>query len=291
MVNERVFLNDTAYVDTYLLHNSKEYNVGKKRPLVIVCPGGGYAFTSDREAEVIALKFNSIGMHSIVLWYTVKDQVKNVPRNALIECAQSIKYVREHADEWLVDTDHIIVCGFSAGGHLALSMAVKWNQEWLAKEVSTSKDMLKVNLAILGYPAVMADRFEDNDLGFASSLIEHPNTANERFFGVKHPTQEDLKEYNLLNFVDEDTPPMFIWHTYEDVLVDVQNSLLLGCKLREHQIPFELHIFEKGEHGLALCDRTTARKASHHNNHVIHWFPLCEEWMSDYIEKEGWKWM
>ena len=60
--------------------------------------------------------------------------------------------------------------------------------------------------------------------------------------------------------------------------------LSLFYKLKEKNIPFELHIFEKGEHGLALCDRTTSRKASHHNNHVIHWFELCEEWLSDYID-------
>lgn len=293
MRNERVFLNDTAYFDTYLLHNSKEYNVGKKRPLVIVCPGGGYAFTSDREAEPIALKFNSIGMHSVVLWYTVMDQVTNVPRNALIECAKTVSYIREHAEEWLIDPDNIIVCGFSAGGHLALSMAVKWNQEWLAKEADTTSDMLKVNLAILGYPGTFTKKaFAEDDLGFASALIKEPHTANERFFGVKQPTQEDIDEYNLLKFVNKDTPPMFIWHTFEDVLVDVEQSLQLGVVLREQQIPFEMHIFEKGEHGLALCDRTTARKASHHNDHVIHWFELCEEWMRPYIDKgEGWKWM
>ncbi len=83
--------------NTYLLHQSKEYNVGKKRPLVIVCPGGGYAFTSDREAEVIALKFNSIGLNSVVLWYTTGDQVKNVPHNALMEAAQTVKTIRAHA--------------------------------------------------------------------------------------------------------------------------------------------------------------------------------------------------
>ncbi|WP_416327017.1 alpha/beta hydrolase [[Eubacterium] hominis] len=292
MINERIYLNDTAFFDTYVLHQSKEYNVGKKRPLVIVCPGGGYAFTSDREAEPIALKFNSIGLNSVVLWYTVMDQVKNVPRNALIECAQCVKYIREHAEEWLIDTDQIILCGFSAGGHLALSMAVKWNQAWLAESVNATKDQLKVNLAILGYPGTYSkEAFAKDDFGFASALISEPNTANERFFGVKEPTQKDIDEYNLLNFVSEDTPPMFIWHTYEDVLVDVEQSLKLGVVLREKKIPFELHIFEKGEHGLALCDRTTARKASHHDHHVIHWFSLCEEWMAPYIEKEGWKWM
>lgn len=293
MINERIKINDTAYMDTYLLHHSKEYNVGKKRPLVIVCPGGGYAFTSDREAEPIALKFNSIGMHAVVLWYTVYDQVKNVPQHALVEAAACVKYIREHCEEWLVDYDQIIICGFSAGGHLALSLAVKWNQPWLCEALHTTSDQLKVNLCILGYPATMAEKvFDEDDLGFASALIKEPNTANERFYGVKQPTEKELTEYHLLNFVSEATPPMFVWHTYEDVLVDVNHSLMLGVKLREMHVPFEMHIFEKGEHGLALCDRTTARKASHHNDHVIHWFDLCEEWMRPYIDKDGgWKWM
>ena len=123
MISEKIQLNKTAYLETYLLNNSQEYNVGKKRPFVLVIPGGGYAFTSDREAEPIALKFNSIGFNSGVLWYTVMDQVTNVPHNALIEGAMAIKYIREHGEEWLIDTDNIIVCGFSAGGHLTVQLA------------------------------------------------------------------------------------------------------------------------------------------------------------------------
>lgn len=284
MITKNIKLNETASFDTYLLNNSKEYNVDKKRPLVIVCPGGGYAFTSDREAEPIALKFNSVGMHSLVLWYTVYDQVKNVPRNALIELAQTIKYAREHAEEWFIDPDKIIVCGFSAGGHLTLQIATRWHEEWLAKEVGTTSDKLKVNLAIPCYPGAVPTRFEKGDYGFAHQLIENPNTANERMYGTDTPNDEEVDEYNILLHVSENTPPMFVWHTYEDVLVDVSNSLQLGCKLREFNIPFEMHIFEKGEHGLALCDRTTARKPSHYNKHVIHWFSLCEEWLSDYID-------
>lgn len=287
MNHQRIKLNETAYFDTYLLHASNEYNVGKKRPLVIVCPGGGYAFTSDREAEPIALKFNSIGMHCVVLWYTVMDQVKNVPQNAWMECAMVVKQVREHAEEWLVEHDQIIVCGFSAGGHLALQTALRWQEKELAEKLHTTSDQLKINLAIAAYPSVQVDHaFEEEDFGFAASLIAQPNTANERYFGVQNPDEQDVNAYNLCQFVSEFAPPMFVWHTFEDVLVDVQNSLQLAQSLRQQNVPFELHIFEKGEHGLALCDRTTARKASHHNSHVKHWFTLCEEWLSPYIDKE-----
>ena len=284
MLTENIKLNETASFDTYLLHNSKEYNVDKKRPLVIVCPGGGYTFTSEREAEPIALKFNSVGIHSVVLWYTTHDHVKNTPRNALIELARTIKYVKEHAKEWYVDPNKIIVCGFSAGGHLALQIATRWHEHWLAKEAKTTNEQLRVNLIIPCYPSAFATRFEKDDYGFAHQLIQNPNTANERMFGAYNPSDTDVNEYNCLLHVSNYTPPMFIWHTYEDALVNVSNSLMLGTKLREFNIPFELHIFERGEHGLALCDRTTARKPSHHNQHVIHWFSLCEEWLSNYID-------
>ncbi|KPG68788.1 alpha/beta hydrolase [Enterococcus sp. RIT-PI-f] len=278
-------INDTAYVDTYLLHQSQEFNVGKKKPLVIVCPGGGYAFTSDREAEAIALKFNSIGLHSVVLWYTTGDQVKHVPQNALIEAAQAVQYIRAQADAWLVDETKIIVCGFSAGGHLALQLATRWHDPMLSDILGVTSDHLKVDLAIAGYPLVYQDQaFEPDDLGFASSLIGKPLTANERFFGTKEPTDTIIKQMNVLHYVDEWTPPMFIWHTTEDVLVDVDHSLKLGVKLREKKRPFEMHIFEKGEHGLALGDRTTARKASHLNPHVAQWFTLCEGWLHAYID-------
>ncbi|MHC5247204.1 alpha/beta hydrolase [Enterococcus sp. LJL90] len=285
MLHETIELNEHAYFETYLLNNSKEYNVGKKRPLVIVCPGGGYAFTSDREAEPIALKFNSIGLNSLVLWYTTGDKVSAIPSNALKELALTVKYVRKHAKEWLVDTDNIIVCGFSAGGHLALQMATKWNDPQLAADVNATNEEIKVNLAILGYPAVYQNKaFPEDEYGFAATLIEKPLTANERWFGTKSPTQKDIDNFNLLNFVNQDTPPMFIWHNTEDVLVDVNHSLLLGVELRKYKIPFEMMIFEKGEHGLALADRTTARKASHLNTHVYRWFEMCQEWLSPYID-------
>ncbi|WP_099225235.1 alpha/beta hydrolase [Listeria costaricensis] len=284
MKNERVAINQTAYFDTFLLHQSQEYNVGQTRPLVIVCPGGGYAFTSDREAEPIALKFNSIGFNSLVLQYTTGDLVKNIPQNALYELAYAVKYAREHAAEWLVDPNKIFVCGFSAGGHLALHMATKWADPKLAEKLGTTSEMLQVNAAILGYPLVYQEKYPEDELGFGSQLVQNAQTANERIFGSKNPSEQAVNDFNLLHHVSPDTPPTFLWHTTEDVLVDVEHSLKLALALRKQKVPFEMYIFEKGEHGLALCDRTTARKASHHNAHVINWFTLCAEWLAPYVD-------
>ncbi|MFU1836345.1 alpha/beta hydrolase, partial [Enterococcus faecium] len=92
------------------------------------------------------MKFNSIGLNSVVLWYTTGDQVKNVPHNALMEAAQTVKTIRAQAQEWLVDEEQIIVCGFSAGGHLALQLATRWHDAELAEALGVSSDLLKVNL-------------------------------------------------------------------------------------------------------------------------------------------------
>ncbi|MDU6340454.1 MAG: alpha/beta hydrolase [Clostridium sp.] len=284
MINERININDTAYFDTYLLKNSKEYNVDKKRPLVIVCPGGGYGFTSDREAEPIALKFNSVGLHSVVLWYTTQDLHPNIPEHAIVELAKTIKSVREHAEEWYVDPDKIIVCGFSAGGHLAANMSVHWHDKWLADLAEATNEEIKVNCSILGYPATSLGKMTPNTEAFASRIIDKPQTHNLRFFGTEDPSDEQIVRANTVNYISKNTPPSFIWHTFEDVLVDVSHSVEFARKMAEIKVPFELHIFEKGEHGLALCDRTTARKASHHNSHVIKWFDLCMEWLVPYID-------
>lgn len=284
MTCQKIKLSSTASMDTYFLHNSEEYNVEKKRPIVLVLPGGGYAFTSDREAEPIALKFNSIGLHAAILWYTVKDQVKNVPQNAYEEAMKAILWLREHAEEYLLDPNQVIVCGFSAGGHLCVQCATRWHEPEIAKKLGCTSEELKVNLAVAGYPAVRFYPAPAGEKGFGAGLCANPNTSNERFFGTDTPSAAEVENMNLLNKVGPNTPPMFIWHTYEDQLVSVMDSVELAGKMKEFNRPFELHIFEKGEHGLALCDRTTARKWSHINSHIIHWFSLCEEWLSSYID-------
>lgn len=280
---EKIYINETACMETYILNNSKEYNVGKKRPLVVVCPGGGYAFTSDREAEPIALKFNGEGLHSVVMWYTTGDVNKNTPKYALIELAKAMKYIKEKADEWLVDKEKIILCGFSAGGHLAGNLAVNVANEDLAKEANVSLEDLKHAASILCYPAMEGVKIEPGVIGFGDGYFPLRYSQNERFFGIDDPTEEEVESFSLVKKVNKNVPPTFMWHTFEDVLVSVNGTINYARKLSECEIPFELHIFEKGEHGLALCDRTTARKESHYNNHVIHWFTLCMEWLEPYI--------
>lgn len=284
MKHEHIALNDTAYLETYFLLNSKEYNVNKKRPVVLVIPGGGYAFTSDREAEPIALKFNSIGCHAAILWYTSYDKAANAPRQDLIEATQAIAWLRAHADEECIDLNNVIVCGFSAGGHLALSAAARWQQEWLNEPTGTTPEQRKIDLCIDCYGATQFPVSEPGDKGFGGDM--NKMSANMRVYGSENPDEETVKAFDPVQYFDKKTtPPMFIWHTGEDQYVPVAQALEVACGLQKNNIPFELHIYERGEHGLALCDRTTARKDSHKNSHVGTWFELCEQWLTPYIDR------
>lgn len=109
-----------VWMDTYILEDSAQYNTGCARPAVLVLPGGGYTFTSDREAEFIALEFNTMGYHAFVLRYSV-GAAALVPA-PILEGFWAIATIRDHAQEWHVDPDKLAVCGFSAGGHLAAGL-------------------------------------------------------------------------------------------------------------------------------------------------------------------------
>ena len=118
-----------ARLTTYLLDITPKFAV-QERPLVLVCPGGGYHFTSEREAEIVAMQFNAMGYHSAVLDYSCAPA--QFP-TALLELSKSVAYLRAHAKEWCIDPDKIAVLGFSAGGHLAASLGGFWNTEWFAR--------------------------------------------------------------------------------------------------------------------------------------------------------------
>lgn len=107
----------TVCLETYLLQNSREFQTDTMRPAVVICPGGAYNRTSDREAEPVALRFLAQGYHAFVLRYSVQ---RRFPQ-PMHDLAKAISIVRAKADDWLVDPDQIAVCGFSAGGHLAAS--------------------------------------------------------------------------------------------------------------------------------------------------------------------------
>ncbi len=166
-------LSTTAELTGYVPDNSPEIDLKRKRPAVIICPGGAYRMTSDREAEAVAFKFLGMDLAAFVLRYSCAPARYPV---ALLELAESVRYVRAHAKEFALDPDKIIILGMSAGGHLAASLGTLWTDE-LFNDHGYAKEMIKPNGMILCYPVITAGEFShsgsfDNLVGKDPKLRE-----------------------------------------------------------------------------------------------------------------------
>ena len=164
MIHEKIELHvpgsaDYAAMYTYFLDLSKEVPI-EKRPTVIVCPGGAYAFTSDREAEPIAMRFNAIGMNAVVVRYSVAPA--RFP-TALLEVATAVKYVREEGIKYGCDPEKVFTIGFSAGGHLAASYGNFWSRPFVAEAMNCPSELLRPNGQILSYPVITSGPFAHHD--------------------------------------------------------------------------------------------------------------------------------
>ena len=230
----------TANLFTYFLDNSPEIDPERRRPVVLICPGGGYAMTSDREAEALAVKFMAMGYHAAILRYSVAPA--RFPE-ALLQLATAVAMLRENADKWNIDTEKIVVQGSSAGGHLAASLGVFWNKPFVAEALGMDAEKFRPNGLMLSYPVITSGEFAHR--GSFNNLLRDQYT------------EEMLEKTSLEKQVNEYVPRAFIWHTYEDTVVPVENSLLFATELRRHHIPVEFHLFERGCHGLSLANELT----------------------------------
>jgi len=238
--------------------------------MVVICPGGAYAFTSDREAEIVAMQFLSMGYHAAILRYSVAPAVFPT---ALLELAKSVIYIREKANDFNINSNQVIICGFSAGGHLAASFAVFWNRDFVAKKAGVNDSgILKPNGLILAYPVITSGEHAHHD-SFKNLLAD------------EYESKKDV--LSLERFVGEQVPRCFIWHTYEDRLVPVQNSMLFVNELIKNNIPVEFHLFEKGDHGLSLANRLTKSPSGNEiEPSVAEWIKLVHNWIENIINEQ-----
>ncbi len=248
----------TSFVPDKLPNDSRHI----KKPALIICPGGGYDYCSVREAEPVALRFVSYGIVSFVLEYSCVQ--KPFPIN-LLELAAAVKYVRENAEKFDVDPGRIYVCGFSAGGHLAGSLAVHWNKPFAYEPFGAAPDEIKPDGAVLCYPVITSG--EKRHDGSIRNLIGDA------------PSDEARRLVSLEKQVDGDTVPAFIWCTADDGTVPAANTLMFASALSENGIPFACHIFPEGVHGLAMCDDSTANYDGHINPECAEWARLAVEWI------------
>lgn len=249
---------------TYVLDNSVEMDPNRIRPAVLICPGGGYSFTSDREAEAIAMQMLSAGFQAFVLRYSCYPS--EFPA-ALLEAATALSMIRKNAAQWHVDPNKIIIGGFSAGGHLAGSLGVLWNRDFVSESLGLTKEEIKPNGMILSYPVITSGEFAHR--GSFECLLQE-----------RH--DEMMDEVSLEKQVDAETVPAFLWHTFEDTTVPVENSLMMAASLRKHHVPFELHIYPRGGHGLGLAnDETRDRNGGCVEACCQNWIELAKTWIKN----------
>ena len=245
----------------YLHDNSGEMPKRTVRPCVIVLPGGGYTFLSDREADPPATAFFAKGYQVFILRYSICGAASDL--RPLADAALTVRKIRANSAEWNVFPDKIAVCGFSAGGHLAASLGTLWDSPELSAKTSFSDIPSRPDALILGYPVVTAGKYA--------------HEGSIRALSGGEPTRRQRDFYSLEHHVSPSTPPAFLWHTQEDADVPVENTLLFAAALRRSGVPFECHIFRKGSHGLSMCNAETGIE----NPHDASWFPLCAQWLSE----------
>ena len=247
-----------GYLEVYVRTPSKEIN-RKSRPAILIFPGGGYEFLSDREGEPVALAFLSKGYSAFVLNYSLNTSYP-IPLN---EAFMAVAYIRENAERYCVNPDKIAAIGFSAGGHLAGLLATATAEE--VKSVPICSTVLP-NAVILSYPVV--------------TMGEYTHEGSRRVISDRAKISYEM--LSVEKRVTKDSIPAFIWHTVEDNCVPLENSLMLAEAYRRAGVPFSMTVFEKGWHGMSLCNEETDNRdeCDLKNSFIGKWFELAIDWLS-----------
>ncbi|MDG0811996.1 alpha/beta hydrolase [Cohnella rhizosphaerae] len=211
---------------------------GTDRPVVIVAPGGGYGTRAAHEGEPIAKWLNGLGISAFVLRYRVAPYKHPAP---LADALRAVRTVRARAAEFGIDPGRIGLLGFSAGGHLVATAGTQWegpNPE-AADEIDRASD--RPDLIVLCYPVIT---FKD----------PHTHAGSRQNLLGETPDAALVDAMSAERRVTAETPPAFLWHTSDDAAVPVENSLLFAAALREKGVPFDLHVYSKGVHGIGLAE-------------------------------------
>ena len=223
---------------------------------VVICPGGGYGAKAAHEGEPIALWLNSIGIAGAVVQYRVSPYRYPVPAD---DARRAIRLLRAKAGDWSIDPKHIGILGFSAGGHCATTAATIFAASNLNADDPVDRESSRPDALIACYPVISFG--EKRHDGSMRNLLKDKD-------GQVDPAMQDY--LSLENRVTPETPPTFLWHTADDGGVPVENSLLFATALRINKVPFALHVFPHGPHGLGLASN---------NPSVGQWPSLCGNWL------------
>lgn len=304
LIQNKIYLNKqkSAVLSTYILNGEISYGIKRKRPAIIICPGGGYLTTATKEGEAVAVEFMAQGYHCFVLEYSTyfKNRMTNLaevpPINSeahyprqVIELMESMHLIHENAEEWNIETDNVFVLGFSAGGHIAISLGNRWNDNKLMDQLPfiPQGDELKPKGVILGYPMLHGDIAEYIISKAAEgNLIKYQTKyIYDCLYGTDRPAQEQLDKVDMIFSINSDTPPVFIWTTSSDEIINSQSATQFVQRMQEKQIECEYHLFEEGKHGLSLATDLYTNSADGINVDVNVWVILAKNWLKRQCNK------
>ena len=257
---------DAGFLHCWIPDVPKTVSASRKRPAVLILPGGGYHHTSEREAEPVALRFAVRGYAAFVLHYSCAPSRFPVQ---LREAAMAMGYIRENCQTFSVDPAMVAVVGFSAGGHLCGMLGTMYDCPELA-DIGQA-ELLRPDALGLCYPVA----------------VSWGNTHRESFENLTAGDPQLKHRLSLDRLVRKDMPPVFLWHTRNDGSVPCRNSLLLATALEEQGVDFAMHIYHRGCHGLSTADEAAypAGSVPEISRDVPGWLPAA----MDYFEELGLK--
>lgn len=238
---------DIPVLIPYLLESDKPV------PCMIICPGGGYRRRAEHEGRPVAEWLNSIGISAFVLHYRVAPYQYPC---AWLDGKRAVRLVRNFAKSYNIIRNRVGILGFSAGGHLASMVGTQYDNGNPDDGDQVERQSSRPDLMVLAYPVITFGEYRH--AGSLTCLLGD------------NPEQELIIRLSSESQVTSDTPPAFLWHTADDAGVPVENSLLFAASLSRNKVPFELHIYEQGRHGLGLAEEVPNIKS---------WTKLCEQWL------------
>jgi acetyl esterase/lipase len=227
---------------------------------MVICPGGGYAMLAPHEGEGYAHWLNKMGITAFVLQYRLGSAGYRHPR-MLEDAARAMRMVRFHATEWKLDPKRIGIIGSSAGGHLASTLLTHFDAGQPAAADPIDRLSCRPDLGVLCYAVITMG--DETHRGSRANLLG------------KNPSPEMIQELSNELHVTQETPPCFLFHTCEDSVVPVENSLNFASALKRAKVPFELHIYEHGAHGMGLGTKSEDPAQMHP------WVGECQRWLKE----------
>jgi len=229
---------------------------------LVVCPGGGYSHLAPHEGNDYALWLNQHGVTCFVLKYRLGSRGYRHPA-MFNDVTRALRMVRADAADWKIDPHRIGIIGSSAGGHLAATLLTHFDSGNTNSDDPIERQSSRPDLGILCYAVITMGEYAHQ--GSKDSLLG------------KHPSKKLVKLLSNELQVKTNTPPCFIWCTYEDKTVPMENSLMFAEALRKNHVPFDLHIYQKGAHGMGLKDKPPF-------THPHPWAADCLFW----LKQQGW---